>query len=519
VVDGWSWDSTVKQYRDQASVRENELKRHASILNGEKMRHPEKYDFLKSGYERGLEANARLSMGTSAMGEYSRLEQIKSAAERASNPIPGDMDRDYAEDTWQRDRRNNYNPILQKYQDEIDERPGEQQHQQHPQYDGQQYEEPQQQRQQFQPQPPKYAPTPPRNNGMHQLNIKEFKQLNSNKERASRTAEWMPGRPKGGRSLVAKESPILGDMVDSDVIQANEKTREEFAEKDKEKFVRIFQVYPNIGQEIRATRQEVEKRNASITTALNRRMVREGGYDPITLRDRRTGDPVGPLPDNNASFTVKNQHSLASSYAAKSRTGAHVAFALGCDRWGDPDGGMERERLENLAQIDHVSEIMMNEERIEAGQHDLEDRYVHPTKVQMLMDDRYADQWEEEGGKADNLLSWENEQFDDNINGGVGGAGVTRGQVDYEPDLRAHELLHCDTMSTWVPRINAAHDDKDDRMAFNKRQQDMYNHNYLHDGQGYSTGAGVVDAAGGKPSKGIRLWPEKRKEISSGTPR
>jgi len=209
--------------------------------------------------------------------------------------------------------------------------------------------------------------------------------------------------------------------------------------------------------------------------------------------------------------------SAAENYAARSRTGAHVAYALGCDRHGDPEGHLEVEHVVNTVQVDHVAELMENEERVENGFHDLEERHFHPTSVQCLMDERYADQFK---GATEEKLSWDNTQVTKNIYDDLGGAGRASNQEDYQPDLRAHNLLNCDTMTTWVPKLNAAYDERDEKMSFNKRQNDMYHDEYLHNGKGVSTNWGVVEGKGGVgDAEGIRLWPEKRKEISMGVPR
>ena len=80
---------------------------------------------------------------------------------------------------------------------------------------------------------------------------------------------------------------------------------------------------------------------------------------------------------------------MAGSLATKHRTGANVAYALGSDRYGDPDGGKGIEVKVGVAQVDHVSMLMENEGRVEAGFHDLEEREKIPSNVERLMDSRY----------------------------------------------------------------------------------------------------------------------------------
>ena len=60
--------------------------------------------------------------------------------------------------------------------------------------------------------------------------------------------------------------------------------------------------------------------------------MREGGYNPVTLRDRRTGDGVGPLPDT----MMEQKVSMATKHGKNARSGANVAYALGSDRYGVP---------------------------------------------------------------------------------------------------------------------------------------------------------------------------------------
>ena len=129
-----------------------------------------------------------------------------------------------------------------------------------------------------------------------------------------------------------------------------------------------------------------------LTRRLAPRQVREGGYDPVTLRDRRTGDEVGPLPDSQIGHKVE---SIAGSLAKQHMTGAHVAYALGSDRYGDPDAGNVTNVKVHQAHVDHVSMIMQNEGRVEAGGHDLEEREKVPSNVEKLMDLRYADEFED----------------------------------------------------------------------------------------------------------------------------
>ena len=210
------------------------------------------------------------------------------------------------------------------------------------------------------------SPHPP---ASHNAGVREYTMA---RERALRTQEWMPGRPKGGRSYKeAARDPILKDVPDAGDLEENERRRQEYYEEQKEVFNNVFQTYPDPRAQVSADREWMNSREGKIKTALHKRMVREGGYDPITLRDRRTGSSVGPLPDDTTRHKV---NTVAGSLATKHRTGANVAYALGSDRYGDPDGGSGVEVKVQGAQVDHVTGIMYNEGRVDAGYHDLEER-------------------------------------------------------------------------------------------------------------------------------------------------
>ena len=57
------------------------------------------------------------------------------------------------------------------------------------------------------------------------------------RERAARTQDWMPGRPKGGRSFKEPlRDPILKDAPDPEVIEQNEKISEKYQEEQKQHF-------------------------------------------------------------------------------------------------------------------------------------------------------------------------------------------------------------------------------------------------------------------------------------------
>ena len=111
------------------------------------------------------------------------------------------------------------------------------------------------------------------------------------RERHERTKEWMPGRPKGGRRFrEARRDPILKDALPDDMVEENMRIRDEYQEKAAEQFNKVFQVYPHPRAQVRADRNDIEAREEKVRFALHKRMVREGGYDPVTLRDRRTGE-------------------------------------------------------------------------------------------------------------------------------------------------------------------------------------------------------------------------------------
>ena len=172
--------------------------------------------------------------------------------------------------------------------------------------------------------------------------------------------------------------PIFSERLDDSVLEENLRKQEEFKAKEAGKFNNVFQVYINPRDQVKADKEWLEEKEEAVRNALNKRMVREGAYDPITLRDRRSGQSVGPLPDRTVSTKVNN---AAATQASMNRTGAMVAYALGSDRYGDPEGLLASEDSDRqglqTAQIDHVQELVDNEARVEAGQHDLEPRCAH----------------------------------------------------------------------------------------------------------------------------------------------
>jgi hypothetical protein len=330
----------------------------------------------------------------------------------------------------------------------------------------------------------------------------------------------MPGRPKGGRQYKeVRRDPIIKDALPEDIVEENTRLRDDFEKQEAEKFNKVFQVYPNARAQVKADREWINERDKKINFALHKRMVREGGYDPVTLRDRRTGESVGPLPEKVTKTKAKN---AASMQAELSRTGANVAYALGSDRYGDPDGQDSKENKVNIAQIDHVAEIMGNEARVEAGMHDLEDRDITPkmrTNVQKLMDDRYAHQFE---NSAEIATTMRNRDLNVDVNVATGGMGKpgehyhAGAQAYLEPQLNAVDLLHDDLMTTWAPRVgmNHGHDHREDHLVFQgARQAEVYHRDGF---EGSGVGERQFDINKPRiPEKPIRLWPEGKKEISS----
>ena len=246
----------------------------------ERIRHPERFDHLKSTYERGVAGNEKVGHGTAAMGEYSKFEQIGSSSVRASNPISLDMDRTDAEEnskSWQQNRRNAYNPILQKYQDEIDCSSGR--------YGAVNNQA--------------FAPTPPSQQQMLTQNQQQFVEGNSQRERVLRTRDWTPGRPKGGRTYREKtqnSTPILGDKPEEATLVENERIRQEYYDKEKDRYVRVFQVYPDVMKEVNAMRADAQQKDMEINKALDRRMVRVQSDSHTCVRGTRGEERNEQLP-------------------------------------------------------------------------------------------------------------------------------------------------------------------------------------------------------------------------------
>jgi len=206
--------------------------------------------------------------------------------------------------------------------------------------------------------------------------------------------------------------------------------------------------------------------------------------------------------------------------AELSRTGANVAYALGSDRYGDPEGNNKKEKKLNIAQVDHVQALMENEGRIDAGHHDLEERTIEKDKmsnVQKLMDNRYSHWFDK---SAEIATTAKNTQIDSHINKAMDHAGTQYHNgpfKDLEPHLNTKDLLHSDLMTTWAPRVDQTHviEPWEDQINYGDQRTVAY---HTKDGMGIagSTGAGQFQINQPRiPEKPIRLWPETKKEISS----
>jgi len=408
--DNWEWKDELQNYKLQPQMREKELARHRRILQTNEIRGQGSFPSLESTYVRGMKDLEKTKMGTTSMGDYSHIESIKSRVERDPDPIrhdPAHIPR--KPDSM---RRSDYDPILQKYNDEIDQK--------------------------------KFSPRP----GEEPIQPDSYAKL---RERNVRTQMWMPGKPKGGRQYREKynhESPIIGEP--------DEKYEEKTATKStewqttlKDRFNPVFQVHGNAKSELRSQKEDREEKIKSFNVALNKRLVREGGYDPVTLRDRRTGERVGPLPDKQTEQKV----SVATKHGYNARSGANVAYALGSERYGNPSQQAENESAEkfNIAQVDHVKEIMHNEGNVADGNHDLEMRTVEPTAAQTLMDDRYAHLYNADLFEP----NMDNKQVVTSVNGGYGLDRLQKEERQknrhYEPVLGVDDLVQDDCMTTWAP--------------------------------------------------------------------
>ena len=73
---------------------------------------------LQSTYERGMKELDKTKMGTTAMGELSHIESIRSKTVRERDPIVHDPE--YVPRRPDHLRKGDYNPILQKYVEERD---------------------------------------------------------------------------------------------------------------------------------------------------------------------------------------------------------------------------------------------------------------------------------------------------------------------------------------------------------------------------------------------------------------
>ena len=151
---------------------------------------------------------------------------------------------------------------------------------------------------------------------------------------------------------------------------------------------------------------------------------------------------------------------------------------------------------------------MSNEGRIESGFHDLESRTKIPTNVEMLMDVRYADQFDV---RDEDQTTWANTSINPNVNSFIPnlteeGAGATEAsKQNYTPNLTASHLLNSDTMTTWVPSISQKHylDPHDAGMVYNDNRVNEKYKNMNH----VAKGAVIADVP-------VRIWPEEKKAIS-----
>ena len=288
----------------------------------------------------------------------------------------------------------------------------------------------------------------------------------------------------------------------------------------KQNYNPVFQVHGNAKAELKSQKETIESQMNLVRVAQNKRLVREGGYDPVTLLDRRSGQQVGPLPISLEKKKNVNEH------GTNARSGANVAYALGCDRYGNPESRINAKRGgDNTAQVDHVTELMKNEGMVADGHHDLEMRIIVPSRTQMLLDDRYADQYD---ARLFEITGIDNKQVLASVNSAHNmdkkQKAVRQASSHYEPVLGVHDILGSDHMSTWAP-INTLRDNAvNTSPSTNREHPNPFTSAWARENRereeieaergGMEDDPYYREIVGKVYEQPVRLWPEELKELS-----
>ena len=420
----------MKSYSAAADLRTEELARATQLRLAEVLKagrgvhdehhfqqqHSQQLPYrAQSTYVRGLAEFEKVRDGVSNIGGMSRFDLIQPDQNRTTNPIVGGEAYGVGIEPKPPPGRSKfrYDPILQCYPDELQMR-----------------------HRQASDDPNQPDTTPDDDEPPVEVSSRTTSDP-ERKERYQRTKNWTPGKPKGGRtykeaSIAKSSSPIIGEALTPDQLSFNLRLKASYEKKMETQYNSIFQVHYSPRTELQTLRAEQAKKETFVQAALSRRLVREGAYDPIALRDRRTGEPVGPLEvDEN----LENKVGMAKEFGNVSRSGHSVAIALGSDRYGEHDDDTtQRERRKE--EFDNVKLLLENESRIANGEHDLEYREVEPTAVQALLDERYA-------AYADmhNAVAHARPRVH-----------VPSPPADhFSPRIGAADIIGNDTMRTWAP--------------------------------------------------------------------
>jgi hypothetical protein len=181
--------------------------------------------------------------------------------------------------------------------------------------------------------------------------------------------------------------------------------------------------------------------------------------------------------------------------AHSSTSGVNVAYILGNSN-AQVATPREVGPKKNLsAKIDQVRDVLRNENRVDAGHHDLEMRQANPTNTQCLMDERYATSYQKSAsipfysgdrpanaiGIGDVAYDKGRHVYDETF---AGGTSKIKETGVFDPVLSSATLLQTDTMSTWAPLRDGFDYDYKDGIAKNMNLKEGFGTSYKS-GVGY----------------------------------
>ena len=164
-ADTWSWKSELQSYKSAPLVREDELAR-SKLLRQVGDSGGGRFPAVPTAYERGQASYDRVLAGVAKIGGYSRLDLVEASTERPVDPIVGGEQYGEKIETPRPPAgksKARYDPIRGCYEDEKAGKEG--------------------------------SINSPGTDGTVEEELNEFER----KERAKRTVNWTPSKPKGGR--------------------------------------------------------------------------------------------------------------------------------------------------------------------------------------------------------------------------------------------------------------------------------------------------------------------------------